>query len=420
MTSDTTFVVRDGRLAGREGTVDLVVEDGTIAEIGSTVSDISGSETAYDADGGLLSPGFVDCHMHLDMAYAAEFRGLNWNETARDVERFHELMNEYYADRSVADLAVAAERAIREAVANGTTHIRTHAMVDLDPGTETLRALLQAREATAHLAETQIVPYASRGILEEGNEALVRAALDLAFDSLDASKIRLGGMDPAGRNRAVERTLERWFELASEYDLGLDVHLQDAGATGAYVLEELLDRVETYGFAGEVTASHAFCLGHVPDWRAREIAERLAALDVGVLTCYTSTPTEMPLRQLAEAGVAVGHGTDNTHDFGFPHGAPDPLLGAFVEAVKLRGSRHRDADVGWFETNPGLRTLWRILTHGGARALDLEKYGLGVGMPATFLVADQPTPEAAIVNRATPRYVFKNGRLVAENRQVVA
>lgn len=421
MSGEPTLVVRNGRLPNRAGPVDVVVGSGEIVDIGRADATGSyGTAEELDADGGLLAPGFVDGHMHLDMAYAAESRSLGWNEEQLDADRFHALMDEYYADRTVASLADAAERAIRTTVANGTTHLRTHAMVDLDPGLDTLRALLEARETTSHLADVQVVPYASRGILAGENEELVAEALELALDRAGAGDVRLGGMDPAGRNRAIERTLDRWFDLATRYDVGLDVHLQDAGTAGTYVLEKFLDRVEAHGYEGRATASHGFCLGHVPEWRVESLAERFAELDVGLVTCYTSTPVEMPLRKLDEVGVTVGHGTDNTCDFGFPHGTPDSLLGAFVQVSKLRGSPVRDADVGWFGTNPGARFLWSLLTDDGAAVLDLAEYGIEVGSPATFVVLDEPTRERAIFHRATPRYVLKDGRLVARDREVVA
>lgn len=112
-------------------------------------------------------------------------------------------------------------------------------------------------------------------------------------------------------------------------------------------------------------------------------------------------------------------GTDNTHDFGFPHGTPDLLLGAFVQLIKLRGSPVEDAEYGWYETNPGLRLLWKLLTRGGASVLDIDSYGLEVGSPATFVVLDQPTPEEAIARRGTPKYVFKYGQLVGEDGDAV-
>jgi len=53
--------------------VDVRVEDGVIAEIGTDVA--AGPEVAIeDGNGQLLVPGFVDAHMHLDKT----FWGLPW------------------------------------------------------------------------------------------------------------------------------------------------------------------------------------------------------------------------------------------------------------------------------------------------------------------------------------------------------
>jgi cytosine/adenosine deaminase-related metal-dependent hydrolase len=418
MSHEVDLLITDASRPDREGTVDVAVRDGRIRAI--TPSFEGAAAETVDAAGGLVAPGFVDCHMHLDMAYAAAGTDGAWNDERRSVDRFHELMDDHFASEGVEGLAANAERAIRRAVANGTTTIRTHAMVDLSVGADAMRALLRARAATAHLADVRIVPYASRGILSEGAEPKVREALELGLSALDRDRVLLGGMEPASRNRDVERTLDRWFDLAREYDVDLDVHLQDGGTLGAYTVERLLSRVDRHDYAGRVTASHGLCLGSVPEWRAVELAEELAEADVPLVTCYSSTPHEMPLRALHEAGLTVGHGTDNTHDFGFPHGTPDPLLGALVETFKLHGSAVRDRDYRWYETNPGLALLWELLTGGGARALGLAAYGVAEGSPADLVVLDRPTRAGAIQHQATRSAVLKDGRVVARDGRIVA
>lgn len=427
MTDESDLVITDARRPGRDGTVDITVREGAIDSVAAAGERADGDRLAefddgrrVDADGGLVSPGFVDCHMHLDIAYAAENADGDWNERPRSVDQFHELMDDHFSNEGVAGLAENAERAIRAAVANGTTAIRTHAMVDLSVGADAMRAVLRAREATAHLADVDVVPYASRGILSDGAEANVREALELGLESMDRDRLLLGGMDPANRNRDVERTLDRWFDLAREYDLDLDVHLQDGGTLGAYTIERVLDRVENSDFEGRVTASHGFCLGDIPEWRAEALAERMTAVGMPLITCYSSTPHEMPLRTLRETGLTIGHGTDNTHDFGFPHGAPDPLLGALVETFTLHGSPVHDEDYRWYETDQGLELLWTLLTEGGASALGRTDYGIVKGTPADLVVFDRPTVPAVIQRQATRRAVIKNGRVVARDGEVVS
>lgn len=422
MTHDGNLVIVDARRPDREAPVDVTIRDGAIVSVApSSETDhtdrSSGTDDIerIDADGGLVSPGFVDCHMHLDMAYAAENADRGWNQERRSVGRFHELMDDHFSSAGVDGLAENAERAIYAAVANGTTTIRTHAMVDLSVGADAMRALLQAREATAHLVDLEVVPYASRGILSDGAEATVREAIELGLSSMERDRPLLGGMEPASRNRDVERTLDRWFELAREYDLDLDVHLQDGGTLGAYTIERLLDRIERHDYEGRVTASHGLCLGSVPEWRAEELGERMAAAGVPLITCYSSTPHEMPLRTLRETGLTIGHGTDNTHDFGFPHGAPDPLLGALVETFKLHGSPTRDQDYRWYETTPGLELLWTLLTEGGSTALRRDEVGTAKGSAADLVVFDRPTVPEVIQRQATRRAVVKDGRVVARD-----
>lgn len=418
MSHEVDLLITDAYLPDRGEAVEIAIGDGEIRAIESYID--GDRSNTLDAEGGLVAPGFVDCHMHLDMAYAAEGAGEAWNDERRGVDRFHELMDDHYESEGIEGLAENAERAIRAAVANGTTTLRTHAMVDLSIGADAMRALLRARRATDHLADVSIVPYASRGILSEGADATVREALELGLEAMNSDELLLGGMEPASRNRDIERTLDRWFDLAREYDVDLDVHLQDGGSLGGYTIEQLLDRIERNDYSDRVTVSHGLCLGSVPEWRAVELAEQLSAAAVPLLTCYSSTPHEMPLRALREAGLTIGHGTDNTHDFGFPHGAPDPLLGALVETFKLHGSPVREEEYRWYETNPGLELLWEIVTEGGARALRLDEYGIAVGNQADLVVFDQRTPTTVIQRQADRTAVMKDGRVVSKDGRIVA
>ncbi|UTF55691.1 hypothetical protein [Natronosalvus rutilus] len=113
------------------------------------------------------------------------------------------------------------------------------------------------------------------------NGELVEEAIDLAFDGAGADDIRVGGMNPAGRNRTIERMLDRWFEVATEYGVELDIHLQYGGAAGTYLLEEFLDHVESLDYEERETVSHGFCFGHISEWQSEGLVDRLVELDVG-------------------------------------------------------------------------------------------------------------------------------------------
>jgi len=64
-----------------------------------------------------------------------------------------------------------------------------------------------------------------------------------------------------------------------------------------------------------------------------------------------------------------------------------------------------------------LETLLKMSTSHAARLMRLEGYGLQPGCRADFVVLDAPSAPAAIVNQAEKLYVFKAGRLTAQNQR---
>jgi len=62
--------------------------------------------------------------------------------------------------------------------------------------------------------------------------------------------------------------------------------------------------------------------------------------------------------------------------------------------------------------------LWTVLTYQGAEILGIEGYGIQEGNRADMVVLNEPSPEWAIARHACPRYVLKDGSVVAENGQL--
>ncbi len=48
----------------------------------------------------------------------------------------------------------------------------------------------------------------------------------------------VGGLDPAGIDYAIEESLETIFDLAEEFQVGIDIHLHD---TGKWVFIQLIN-----------------------------------------------------------------------------------------------------------------------------------------------------------------------------------
>lgn len=410
-------LVRGAYLHGRDGVFDIGIRDGEVTAVESSLDD--SADRQIDADGNLVSPGFVDCHKHLDRGLAATGdRRPVGNAEPMAHRPYLDLFDDYYRDISHEELVDRIVENVRMAVAAGTTRIRSHVTVDHSIGTGTMDACLDAAERTADVVDLEFVVTAN-DFSDEGSVAAVRDAIESAPADIP---VLVGGSDGGLGVRERARALECWFDIAAEYDVGVDTHVTARGSLGAETLETVAALAQERDYEGRVTVVHAYALAMLPDWRLAEVAEALAAAEVNVVTCFNSTRSSMPVRELVEAGVRLAHGTDNDRDFVVPHGDADSLDAARILSFKLNYGpdvRRPTREYRWYDTNRALALLWDLVTTRGATALGVDDYGIKEGTAANLVVLDAPSPEWAIIDRATRTHVLKDGRIVARDGAVI-
>ncbi|MGL4289226.1 MAG: amidohydrolase family protein, partial [Phreatobacter sp.] len=59
-----------------------------------------------------------------------------------------------------------------------------------------------------------------------------------------------------------------------------------------------------------------------------------------------------------------------------------------------------------------------VCSHGGAKVMGLDRYGLAVGCAADLLLVPGDTPAAAVVERPAERTVIKRGRVVVRGGEL--
>src|SRR4029453_19022570 len=104
--------------------MDIVIRRGMIAYLApSGGEDVPDALITQQGNGGMLLPGFVEPHIHLEKAYLLsrmELEGASLQDAIRmRADMKHGFTKEDMAERSMA--------VIREAVRNGVTHMRCHA-----------------------------------------------------------------------------------------------------------------------------------------------------------------------------------------------------------------------------------------------------------------------------------------------------
>ncbi|AWY44528.1 cytosine deaminase [Pseudomonas putida] len=387
------FWLRNVRPYGGEN-VDLQIVDGRIGErrpaSGSPVVGLD-----LDGQGQILVPSLVESHIHLDKT----LWGQPWRPHSAGPNLKARIANERQILRELkSPIAERAGALLEQCIARGSLLLRCHVDADPELGIEHVQAMLELRQHYADLVDIEFVTFPQVGLVNRpGVEDLMREALALGVEVV-------GGLDPCGIDNDPIAHLTTLFELASQFDRGIDIHLHDGGELGLWQIARIVDFTERYQRQGRVMISHAFCLG-MKDWsQVQPLAERLAANRISLMTTAPSDIAYPPFNELRSAGVNVCLGSDGIRDAWTPMGNGDMLERAMLLALRC-GMR----------TDPEICAAFDAASTNGARALGRSDHGLATGQTANLLLLPTETLSEAVVSRPLARTVISRGNVVAKN-----
>ena len=120
------LVLKNARCLGAEQQLtDIGIAGGRIAVLGQILS--ADAET-IDLEGRLVSPGFVETHIHLDKSCILDRCQSERGDVAEAIAETAKAK----ASFTVEDVYARASRTLEKAILHGTTHMRTH--LEVDPG----------------------------------------------------------------------------------------------------------------------------------------------------------------------------------------------------------------------------------------------------------------------------------------------
>lgn len=369
----------------------VLIREGRIATIGTNLT-VPGDMRAMDGMNGILIPGLVDAHTHLDK----NLLGLAWQPHGAGPRILDRIENEQRLRRS---LKLDAERQSRLQVelanAAGTTRIRSHVDVGLDVGLRSIEGVAATREKLRDRVDIEIVAFPQAGIIRQpGVDRLLNDAMSVGADIV-------GGIDPSSLDGDARQHLDTIFGIADTHGKPVDIHLHEMGATGATSLAMILERTRALGMKGKVAISHAFCLGDMSEAALATIVEQLVDLDVTVVTTAPLSAPTPPIGYLLKAGVRVAAGSDGVRDSWSPFGNADMLDRAAL--IAMRNNFRNDDDVA--------ATL-EVATRLGATLTGMSNYGCEVGDVADLVLLNGETLAEAIVSRRPRVMVMKRGRVL--------
>jgi cytosine/creatinine deaminase len=398
------LVVRGGRVDG--ALVDLAIAGERIAAVGGPFE----AAAELDAAGRLVSPAFVQPHIHLDKVLTGSLLGPNRSGTLAEAIA---LSHAVKRAATVEEIRARAGRVIRSAVLAGTTAIRSHVDVDTIGGLKGLRGVAAARDDHADLCTIQLVAFPQEGIWRDpGTDVLMTEAMREGADVVGGMPHWEDGLD------AAQRHIEFCLQLAVKNDADVDMHVDETDDPYWRSFALLVEEAERHDWGGRTTAGHLCAMASWEDAYAAAVIARAARAGVMVAT---NPPTNLMLqgrgdaeprrrgipriKELLEAGVVVGAGQDCVDDAFYPFGNADPLQVALIVA--------HAAQLG---TPSEIAAALRMVTTDAARLLRLPDHGLVPGARADLVILDAESARDALREQSPRRWVVHSGRVVAETQ----
>lgn len=396
--------------------VDIAVDDGIIIERGSDLT--YAAHRRFDLEGRLLIPGFVESHLHLDIALMNSWQRPGRPEPYLSHYGLNETLERRRRSFTHLDIVTRASQALETALRHGVTHVRAQCHVDPEVGLAHVRALQEVKERYVGRVAVQIVTFPQQGLVRDA------ALPELFRQAFAAGADVMGGAGNLDRTEqgvvSFKEHIDAALALAIGSDLDLDVHV-DLAIPHEIALDDLeivylARRTIEAGYQGRVTAGHACALGSATPEVAAEAISLIKEADLTVVSqpdLYRLGRDDVRhvrrgltrVKELLAAGVNVTYASNNVRDALRPLGNFDLL----EEGLILANGAHMDSI-------EELDTLLHMATYHGARALRLPRYGLRPGCLADMVVLDVVSPSAAIVDQPEKQYVFRGGKLLVSNR----
>ena len=283
------LVIRNARLSDRDPqeVLDIGIDGGRIVAIGRG---LGAAAQDYDAYGRLACPGLIETHIHIDKSRIIDRCAPQERTSLSPVRGVTPLK----ASMTVADVRERAARTLDACILHGTTRMRTQVEVDPGIGMRGFDAVQSLIAEYRWAIDIEICVFPQEGLTNyPGTDALL-------VEALQRGAKLIGGAPRYDTDARGQ--IERIFELAREFDVDIDIHL-DVGPT-AEVMDVHLVRAltEKYRRGGRVVVGHMAKLSLLPPAELAVVARQLA--DAGI-SVTVKTSLGCPLRLVPRCGHEI-------------------------------------------------------------------------------------------------------------------
>ncbi|MBR0816460.1 amidohydrolase family protein [Bradyrhizobium liaoningense] len=402
------LIFRNTLLRSSAAPVDIGVKGGRIAAIEPklTSEKLACEAVEVDVGGRLALPGFVDTHIHLDKACLLDRCGHNHGSVSDAIRAVAGMKKDFTAE----DVYARGAKVLERAIVHGTTRMRTHVEIDPRIGLRGFEAVKTLKRDHAWAIDLSLCVFPQEGLTNDpGSEELLIQALRDGGEAIGGCPYM--DTDP-------DAHLERIFDLAQEFDVDVDLHLDFDLDPSWWHLDEVCRQTERRNYGGRVAIGHATKLSALPPERMKAAAAQLAKSGVAV-TVLPATDLYLlgreathnvprgltPAHKLAGDGVLCSVATNNVLNPFTPFGDASLLRMANLYANVAHAS------ISDFDT------CLDLVTELPARLMNLGDYGIKVGNPADLVVLETQDSRFAIAELPDIVMGFKSGRQTFERQR---
>lgn len=392
------LIVRNARLASAPEAplVDIAIADNKIVAV---QPELRVEAPSYDADGRLTCAGLVETHIHLEKSRIIDRCAPETGRQPMAMERVSAVKHTF----TVEDAYRRAAETLEACIKFGATRMRPH--VELDAGVElrTFEAVAALQRDYQWAIDLELCVFPQEGLTNNPRaDALLVEALRRGARVIGAAP----NFDPDHAGQ-----IHRVFELAREYDVDIDMHLDSGNSPEELDIALVCELTAQYRLGGRVAIGHGCKYSTMKVAAFHALATRIA--DAGV--AVTSLPatdlfmqgrdqTDNVRRGVVDVNVLVEHGVNCSI-------STNNILNPFTPLgdCSLIRMANLQANVCQISHPHRLRECFAMLTERSARLMNLQDYGIAIGNPADIVVIDALTPEQAVAENAAPLVVFKRG-----------
>jgi cytosine deaminase len=394
------LVIRDVKLPDHETRVDVLVRNGLIAAI---EPGLMTDACPISGRGALLTPGFVESHIHLDKACILD-RCRNETGTLEGAIASVGAAKKGFTQDDVCERGA---RVLEKAIVQGTNAMRTHVEIDPGIGLTGFEAIMRLKRDFAWALDLQICVFPQEGLTNNpGTQELLEQALSAGADVLGGCPYT--DTDPNAQIRIL-------FEMATRFDVDLDFHLDFDLDPGWRHLDEIARQAVAFRWQGRVAIGHVTKFSALPPSRLADSVSLMK--DAGLaLTVLPATDLFLMGRDhdhLVPRGVAPAHvfhaegvcctvATNNVLNPFTPYGD-----------CSLTRMANLFANVHQLSTTAELEACFDMVTSAPGRLINRSR-SLAVSEEATFVALPAETGAQAVAEIVRPSWGMKRGRLSFE------